>query len=312
MRIQKKTVSNKASGQDWRGGVLLVDKPSGPTSFDVIRQVRKAMHMKKVGHTGTLDPMASGLMVLCLGEATRVVQYLTATDKTYEATVELGVESDTYDAEGEINRLVTAEQASAISTDVVREALSTFSGWIEQVPPAFSAIKVDGERLYAKARRGEEVTVPSRQVRIDRCDLLRRSGPDLSLRISCSKGTYIRSISHDLGRRLGCGGLLTSLRRTHVGQLDVSQAVSLDEIQSLEKTEIVERCLSVGEALAEYPKVTMSWDNAKKLRFGQTLISSELPERDFLAYDPNFVLIALMQGRDEMGKTKILRGFPTV
>ena len=171
--------------------------------------------------------------------------------------MELGAESDTYDAEGEIKRLVSSEQ-SAISTDVVRDALSTFSGWIEQVPPAFSAIKVDGERLYAKARRGEKVTVPTRQVRIDRCELLSRSGPDLSLSISCSKGTYIRSISHDLGRLLGCGGLLTKLRRTRVGQLDVSQAISLDEIQRLERTELIKRCLSVGEALTDYPKVTVS------------------------------------------------------
>ena len=289
-----------------------MDKPSGPTSFDVIRHVRKAMQMKKVGHTGTLDPMASGLMVLCLGDATRVVQYLTATDKTYDATVKLGVESNTYDAEGKSRRIVSPDVVGAISTDVVRDALSAFSGWIEQIPPAFSAIKVDGERLYAKARRGEQVTAPARQVRIDSCILLDRSEESVSLRIECSKGTYIRSIAHDLGQALGCGGLLTRLRRTRVGSLDVSQAVSLDEIQQLSKAELVARCLSIGDALAEYPKVTMSWTDAQKLRFGQTLISTALPERDFLAYDPDSRLIALMRGRDKVGKTKILRGFPTV
>jgi tRNA pseudouridine55 synthase len=298
--------------QDWTGGVLLVDKSSGPSSFDVIRQIRKNLRIKKVGHTGTLDPMATGLMVVCLGHATRIVPYLTAEDKVYTATIKLGVRSDTYDAEGTVERIATDEAVCTLSDAQILKALAGFDGWIEQVPPIFSAIKIDGERLYAKARRGEHVDVPSRRVRIDECRMLSRTGTEVSLSIACSKGTYIRSIAHDLGHVLGTGGMLIGLRREQVGNLCVNQAIALDQIEVVSQDVLRAHCLSIGDALTEWPRVTMNWDQTKQLGFGQVLVSEDFPAQDFLAYDPDSKLLAMMQGKDETGQTKILRGFPSV
>jgi tRNA pseudouridine55 synthase len=298
--------------QDWLGGVLLIDKSSGPSSFDVIRRVRKHLRIKKVGHTGTLDPMATGLMVLCLGHATRVVPYLTAEDKVYDAVIRLGVTSDTYDAEGTITRIQSDETVCALSSETIHKALSSFDGWIEQVPPMFSAIKIDGERLYAKARRGETVDVPARRVRIDECRILDHSGVELSVRIACSKGTYIRSIAHDLGQMLGTGGMLIGLRRHKVGALSLENAIALDALDELTPEALLDRCLSIGDALCAWPRVEMTWAQTKKLKFGQTLSSSGFPQTEFLAYDPDSRLLAMMQGGDETGQTKILRGFPSV
>lgn len=298
--------------QDWTGGVLLVDKSSGPSSFDVIRKVRKNLRIKKVGHTGTLDPMATGLMVVCLGHATRVVPYLTAVDKVYTATIKLGVRSDTYDAEGTVERIASDGSVFNLSDETILEALAGFDGWIDQVPPIYSAIKIDGERLYAKARRGEHVDVPARRVRIDECRLLGRNGTELSLSIACSKGTYIRSIAHDLGQILGTGGMLVGLRREQVGSLSVDKAIALDQIEQLSKEGLRAACLSIGDALNEWPRITMDWAQTQQLKFGQILVSQDFPARDFLAYDPDFNLLAMMQGKDEAGQTKILRGFPSV
>ena len=305
-------VINKTMSQDWSGGVLLIDKSSGPSSFDVIRRVRKCLRIKKVGHTGTLDPMATGLMVLCLGHATRVVPYLTAEDKLYDAVIRLGVTSDTYDAEGTVTRIQSDEVVCALSNEAIQEALAGFDGWIEQVPPMFSAIKVDGERLYAKARRGETVDVPARRVRIDECRILNRSGVELSIRVACSKGTYIRSIAHDLGQMLGTGGMLIGLRRQKVGALTLADAIALDALDNMSPEDLLAHCLSIGDALCTWPRVEMTWDQTKKLKFGQALSSNDFPQTDFLAYDPDSRLLAMMQGGDDIGQTKILRGFPSV
>ena len=305
-------VTNKTMPHDWLGGVLLIDKSSGPSSFDVIRRVRKHLHIKKVGHTGTLDPMATGLMVLCLGHATRVVPYLTAEDKVYDAVIRLGVTSDTYDAEGTVTRIQSDDSVRALPYEEIQQAIASFDGWIEQVPPMFSAIKIDGERLYAKARRGETVDVPARRVRIDECRILERNGIELSVRVACSKGTYIRSIAHDLGQMLGTGGMLIGLRRHKVGALSLDHAIALDALDDLTPEDLLQRCLSVGDALCTWPRVEMTWAQTKTLKFGQTLSSSDFPKNDFLAYDPDSRLLALMQGGDDTGQTKILRGFPSV
>lgn len=312
MRIPKTMVISKTIPRDWLGGVLLIDKSSGPSSFDVIRRVRKHLKIKKVGHTGTLDPMATGLLVLCLGHATRVVPYLTAEDKVYDAVIRLGVASDTYDAEGTVTRIQSEDIVCGLPDAHLQEALANFDGWIEQIPPIYSAIKIDGERLYAKARRGETVDVPARRIRIDECRLTGRSGTDLSVRVACSKGTYIRSIAHDLGHILGTGGMLVGLRRQQVGELSLEHAISLDSLDDLSQDALLERCLSIGDALINWPRVEMTWAQTKKLNFGQMLISSDFPQREFLAYDPNSRLLAMMQGGDETGQTKILRGFPSV
>lgn len=296
----------------WRGGVLLVDKPTGPSSFDIVRAVRRHLGTKKVGHTGTLDPLAGGLLVVCVGEATRVVPFLTAVDKRYIGRIQLGLVSDTYDSEGTCQRIMDVESITALSTSKVESALHGFRGDINQTPPSFSAIKIDGERAYTKARRGEQVEMPTRSVRIHRCELLGRKRDSITLDIECSKGTYIRSIAHDLGQTLNTGAVLTGLRRVSVGGLQVDKAIPLDQLLALSQEEARDRCIAVGDALPDWPRVQLDARQTQRIQNGQTLEWKELPSESFLAYSPQNRLIALMQGCSDKGETKILRGFPTV
>ena len=197
------------------------------SSFGIIRRLRRALSIKKMGHAGTLDPMATGLLIVLVGRlATRLQDRFMGLPKRYTGTVTLGVTTDSFDAEGTViaNKKVEVEEAA------IEAALPAFRGEIEQVPPAFSAIKVGGERLYKKARRGEDVEVPKRIVRIDRFDVTRRRGDRLDIVVDCSKGTYIRSLAHDLGRALGPGGHLSALRRERIGPYDVADAFVLDDI----------------------------------------------------------------------------------
>ena len=300
------------SDTDWRGGVLLIDKPSGPSSFDVVRRIRRHLGTKKVGHTGTLDPMADGLLVVCLGDATRAVPFLTAVDKTYEARVRLGLVSDTYDAEGECVRVTDRNECLTLKTEFIEATLGRFRGEIQQKPPVFSAIKIEGERAYAKARRGEAVEMPLRTVHIHQCVLQGRCDDEVSLLIRCSKGTYIRSIAHDLGQALEVGSVLVGLRRIEVGGLRVSDAVTLEALCERSMADARQMCLGVGDALPNWSRVVLSETQAYRVRTGQRLEASELPASNFLAYSAKGDLLALMKGTAENGETKILRGFPTV
>lgn len=212
-------------------GMIVVDKPVGVTSMDVVRRVRRAAghrgraHWVKAGHAGTLDPLASGVVLVCVGKATKAVSGLMNQGKVYEAGVDLSAFTATDDREGELEPVdVDAPPTEA----AVREALQDFVGTIRQRPPAYSAIHVQGQRAYRMARRGETVDLPEREVRVDAIDLLRYDWPMLDLRIACGKGTYIRSIARDLGVRLGTGGHLASLRRTAVGPYIVDDAVTLE------------------------------------------------------------------------------------
>ena len=197
------------------------------SSFGVIRRLRRALSIKKMGHAGTLDPMATGLLIVLVGRpATRLQDLFMGQPKRYSGTVTLGVVTDSFDAEG----TVIANKKVDVEDSAVEAARQAFLGEIQQVPPAFSAIKVGGERLYKKARRGEDVLVPTRTVRVDRFDITARRGDELDLLVDCSKGTYIRSLAHDLGAALGCGGHLSALRRERIGPYDVADAFVLDEI----------------------------------------------------------------------------------
>ena len=197
------------------------------SSFGVIRRLRRALSIKKMGHAGTLDPMATGLLIVLVGRpATRLQDLFMGQSKRYSGTVMLGVVTDSFDAEG----TVIATKKVEVTDGAVEAARQAFLGEIQQVPPAFSAIKVGGERLYKKARRGEDVVVPTRTVRVDRFDITDRRGDELDILVDCSKGTYIRSLAHDLGAALGCGGHLSALRRERIGPYDVADAFVLDEI----------------------------------------------------------------------------------
>ncbi len=212
------------------GAVLLVDKPVGPTSFDVVETVRDGTGVQKVGHAGTLDPLAEGLLILMVARpATRLQEALMHLPKTYEGTMRLGERTPSLDAETEV---VARADASDVTRDDLETIRDQFTGTIQQVPPMYSAVKVDGERLYKKARRGETVDRPPREVRIDRFELIEWTPPDLQFRVECSKGTYIRSLSRDVGEEvLGVGAHLKALRRTAIGPYSVESAWPLDALE---------------------------------------------------------------------------------
>jgi tRNA pseudouridine55 synthase len=211
------------------GAALLVDKPSGPTSFDIVETVRDGTGEKKVGHAGTLDPMATGLLIVLVSRsATRLQAAFMHLPKRYEGTMRLGERTASHDAETPVEERT---DASGVTRDAIAAAREQFTGLINQVPPMYSAVKVDGERLYEKARRGEEVERPPRQVRVHEFDLLDWTPPDLRFSVACSKGTYVRSLARDLGDELGVGAHLTALRRVEIGAYAVSDAWSLDALE---------------------------------------------------------------------------------
>ncbi len=197
-------------------GFLVVDKPKGMTSHDIVAKVRRGIGIKRIGHAGTLDPMATGVLVLCIGAATRLSEYVMGSHKVYTATVRLGVETDSYDADGTV---VATTDISHLSPAMIESALQYFQGEIDQIPPMYSAIKQGGKKLYELARQGEAVERAARRVWMS-VRLLELSLPDVQIEVTCSPGTYIRSIAHDLGERLGVGGHLTALRRVRSGSLD--------------------------------------------------------------------------------------------
>ncbi len=212
-------------------GFLGIDKPAGWTSQDVVSWVRKHFGIKKVGHTGTLDPMATGILLLCLGAYTRLSSYITDSDKQYRAVVRLGITTDSLDADG-----VVTSRSGDIPTDFaqVDAAVAEFRGAIAQVPPMHSAIRMGGRRLYELARRGIEIDRPARNVCIHKLDIVVYAPPLLHLNVHCSKGTYIRSLADDIGKRLGCGAHLSTLRRTAVGGVELGQCVSVYELERAE------------------------------------------------------------------------------
>lgn len=227
-------------------GVLLVDKPRDHTSHDVVARLRGKLKMKRIGHAGTLDPMATGLLIILVGKATRVSQFLISLDKEYEGTIELGKVTDTQDADGEV--METRPVPPLTETDVLA-AIKTFLGDQYQTPPMYSAIKIDGVPLYKSARKGEEIEREPRFIRVINWDLTRFAPPQLDFRLRCTKGTYVRTLAHDLGQKLGCGAHLSALRRTATDKFNVSQALTLDQIQALPLPEIERRLIHVRDAV---------------------------------------------------------------
>ncbi len=208
-------------------GVLVVDKPVGLSSHDVVQIIRNGTKIRRAGHTGTLDPRASGVLVVLLGPAVRLSEYVSASEKRYQAVIELGITTDTYDMEGQITRRSPVE----ITYEEFEEALQGFIGEFEQKPPAYSAIKIKGEKAYEIARRGEEVDLEPRTIQVHELELLDWDPPEAVVDIQCSSGTYVRSLAHDLGEKLGCGATLTGLRRTKNGRFGLRDAVSLRKLQ---------------------------------------------------------------------------------
>lgn len=226
-------------------GVLLVDKPTDHTSHDVVARLRRKLRMKRIGHAGTLDPMATGLLIMLIGKATRISQYLISLDKEYEGTIELGKVTDSQDAQGQV---METRPVPALTETELRSAMQGFLGDQYQTPPMYSAIKIGGVPLYKSARKGEEVEREPRFIRVAAFELTRFGVPTFDFRLRCSKGTYVRTIAHDLGQRLGCGAHLAALRRTATDRFQISQALTLDAIEQMTLPEIEKRLIPVREA----------------------------------------------------------------
>ncbi len=246
-------------------GVLNIDKPSGLTSHDVVARVRRLTGIRRVGHAGTLDPLATGVLLVCVGPATRIAEYLQRGRKVYEVTVRLGQETDTYDADGNV---VAESPVPDFSPAEIQRALDAFRGDITQTPPAYSAIKRHGQPLYKLARAGVAVDVPRRQVTIDAIEILEWRNPELRLRITCSPGTYIRSIAYDLGRALGVGGHVQRLRRVASGSWRVEDAVTLTTLEAA-GADWPRYLHGLRGALSMLPSVVLPADLAYRFVLGQ-------------------------------------------
>ncbi|MCJ7510064.1 MAG: tRNA pseudouridine(55) synthase TruB [Dehalococcoidia bacterium] len=255
-------------------GIFNIDKPTGWTSFRVVSLVRRLSGVRRVGHAGTLDPAATGVLVVCLGHATRLVEYMMAATKVYRAEVRLGITTDTLDATG---TPVDQADPSNISRQQVEEALTAFVGDIDQVPPMFSALKYNGEPLYRYARAHRHVERQARRVTIHRLQLLAFQSPLATIEVECGKGTYIRALAHDLGQQLGCGAHLATLARLRVGPFTLENACSLAELEAAFREGRWQSLLHPADAaLSSWPAVTLSEPQERAVRFGQCLAADSL------------------------------------
>lgn len=272
-------------------GILNLDKPRGPTSHDMVARVRRLTGVRRVGHAGTLDPLATGVLLICIGRATRVSEYLMAGRKVYRARARLGVTTDTYDAEGQ----VTAEVEVKASRAQVEAALAQFRGRIAQVPPMYSAIKRKGTPLYRLARQGVEVEREPRQVEIFRLELTEWSPPECTLEMTCSRGTYVRSLAHDLGQTLGCGAHLIGLARLASGDFRLEEAVTLEEFaQAAAEHRWPDLLRPLDGALTHFPALRLDADSARRLCQGQAIANGEWQGGGLIrVYGPDGAFLAL-------------------
>jgi tRNA pseudouridine55 synthase len=251
-------------------GVLVVDKPVGLTSHDVVQIIRRGTSIRRAGHTGTLDPRASGVLVILVGPAVRLSEYVSASDQRYQATIRLGVSTDTYDAEGEyIEPIRPTVSVKDITEDQFQDALRQFVGEIKQVPPPYSAVKVQGRKAYEIARNGEEVELEPRTINVYSLDLLEWSPPEAVVDVFCSSGTYVRSLANDLGKALGCGAHLVGLRRTKSGRFTLRDAVPLRRLQeSFTAGNWYQHLIPAAEALGDWPMIELDADQVELVRHG--------------------------------------------
>ena len=290
-------------------GIVLLDKPIGLSSNQALQSVRRLLRASKGGHTGALDPLATGLLPLCFGEATKLAGSLLGARKAYVADCRLGITTDSADSEGDI---VQQREVPPLDDACIEAALAKLRGRIFQVPPMYSALKVDGERLYAKARRGEIVDVPPREVDVHRLDLISRDGDTLRLHVECGSGTYVRSLAVDLGEDLGCGAHLTALRRLWVEPFREPRMVTLDELQQAAEQgddTLLAWLLPVSAGLCDLPAVQLDEAQTMAISRGQPIqLSPSPPAGRCAAFASDGALLALLEV-DAEGRTRILRGF---
>jgi tRNA pseudouridine55 synthase len=282
-------------------GILNINKPRGRTSFSIVAVVRHLTGEKRVGHAGTLDPMASGVLPVCIGQATRLVEYMMEAGTTYHAVIELGITTDTYDSEGKI---LARTDASHISRSQVEATLAQFRGEIEQTAPAYSAVKHQGAPLYKMARAGIAVPLKKRRVRVDRIELTKWQPPVFTLEIDCGKGTYVRAIAHDLGQVLGCGAYLKDLVRLRCGVFGISDALTPEELENAFRTGYWQELLyPLDSVLTGLPAVVVSTENEKAVCSGKTINIEGVPPEAKLcrAYNECGNLLAVLKMDESSG-----------
>lgn len=281
-----------------RDGLVVVDKPAGWTSHDVVARVRRLAGIRRVGHAGTLDPMATGVLLLGVGKATRLLGHLALTDKAYDATIRLGVATLTDDAEGEV---VARADASGVTAAMLDRSVLALTGPLQQVPSAVSAVKVDGRRAYARVRAGEQVELAPRAVLVRTFDVVAvrasRTVQDIDVRVECSSGTYVRALARDLGVSLGVGGHLVALRRTRVGPYDLAGARTLAELEE----ELVTLPLAAAVASA-FPRLDVDAGTARRVSQGVPLAATGLSAGPVGVFGPGDALLALVQDSDDRAK----------
>ena len=284
-------------------GILLVDKPSGWTSSDVVAKLRGVLHEKRIGHAGTLDPMATGLLVVFVGRATRAASFAEAQEKRYLAGLRLGLVTDTQDVTGTVREHNTVD----ITEERFTEALRRFTGEIEQIPPMYSAVKVKGQKLYQIARKGGEVERKPRPVTISSLELVGREGEDRLLDVRCSKGTYVRTLCHDLGACLGCGGCMSSLRRLAAGDFRIEDAHSLPEIlAAAERGEAESLLLPLDSLFAAHPALTVGAKAERRIRCGNPA-DTKAPDGLYRVYAETGEFLALSLA--ERGELTTIKSF---
>jgi tRNA pseudouridine55 synthase len=290
-------------------GLVVVDKPAGWTSHDVVARIRRLAGTRKVGHAGTLDPMATGVLVVGVERATRLLTYLVGADKTYTATIRLGVSTVTDDAEGEVTAWADPSSVEALTASDVEAAVLALTGPVQQVPSAVSAIKVDGRRSYARVRAGEQVELAARPVTVHRFDVVdRRSAMadahpvvDLDVEVEVSSGTYVRALARDLGAALGAGGHLTALRRTAVGPYTLAVARSLDALG--EQFAVLPLA---DAARTAFPARELTQDEVRALRYGQRITATGIDQVPVAAFAPDGPLVALLEDRGEQARSLLV------
>lgn len=283
-------------------GIFNIYKNTGMTSHDVVAKMRKLLRQRRVGHAGTLDPAASGVLPICVGLATRVAEYLSESGKAYQATIIFGVETDTYDAEGEIARTAPADH---LRREDIERALVQFRGRQMQVPPRYSAIKLQGQAAYKRTRAGEEITLEARPIEITRLEIVHWQNPQLILDVECSKGTYIRSLAYDLGRALGCGAHLAGLVRTRSGPFRLEESITLEELaRAGEQGTLAAYAQPADRALEQFPALHLDDESAMRVKHGN-LFAYEIPQKErslARVYSPAGEFIAIAEWRPESGK----------
>lgn len=287
-------------------GIINVHKPLGITSHDVVYILRRLLGIKKIGHTGTLDPDAEGVLPMCVGKGTKLAELLTATDKQYLAEMTLGAITDTQDKSGKV-----LEQFEVNVTEAeIADAIAGFVGEIEQIPPMYSAIKIDGKKLYELAREGKTVERKARTVTIKNIELkeVDLTSNTVKMLVDCTKGTYIRTLCEDIGRALGCGGYMSALVRTRSGRFDIDDAYTPEQIEEMLKNGDTDFFVPVEDAIPEYPRITLAENNARKVRFGIRISVEGLEVgRTYRVFDEKnqFLVIA----RQEKDHLEILKTF---